>query len=323
LTAVVALLLAACGSSSDDSSGSSNEIRFGDVGSSPTLMPFYVAMYEGFFKKAGLNVSVQKFTGGGSSSVAALATGAVDVAAGGPTNFIGSIAKTAISGKLFAELSGPHYDLLVSKGVTSISQLKGQKIGVSGGFSADEIFLMATLAHYGIKSDQVTFVTAGTPAARLSAISSGTIKGTAETDTQRGVEAQTGTILLKAEDNPVKVPGQTLWATDSFLKNHPDGLKKLLSAITSAIQWLKQPANKAAAVADCKKGVGATEATCEQTLASGIASSQSGGYTWSSTSALDRVGITQAVQVTGQVIPEAKHLTFDDVTDTSIAGTKP
>jgi NitT/TauT family transport system substrate-binding protein len=325
MTATAAL--AACGGSSSGSASNdgkaTTKISFGDLGSSPTMTPFYAAVYEGFFKKAGLDVSVEKFTGGGSSSVAALATGAVDVASGGPTNFIGDIAKKAVSGKMFAQVAGADYDILAAKGVTSISQLKGQKIGVSGGNSADEIYLIAALAHYGIKSGDVTFVTAGTPAERLSAISNGTIKATAEADTQRSVEHSVGSIVLPSQSSPVQVPGQALWASSSFLKNNSATLKKMVRVLVSATTWVSQPANKKAAVADCQKGTGAPASSCAETLAVDSDRAQAGKWTWSSTWAVDPVGITQAIAATSQAVSEAKGLAFADVVDTSITGTQP
>jgi ABC-type nitrate/sulfonate/bicarbonate transport system substrate-binding protein len=327
-TAVLAALtagvsLVACGSSSSGGGTATKKISFGDLGNSPTMTPFYAAQYEGFFKKAGLNVSVEKFTGGGSSSVAALATGAVDVASGGPTNFIGDIAKKAVSGKIFAEVAGADYDILTGKGVSSVSQLKGQKIGVSGGNSADEIYLIAALSHYGIKPADVTFITAGTPAERLSAVSNGTIKATAEADTQRSVEQSVGSVVLKSQDSPVQVPGQTLYATSSFLKNDPAALKQMISVLVSATKWVSRPANKKAAVADCEKGTGATAASCEQTLAASSNPTEAGKWTWSTTWAVDTAGITQAIAATAQAIPEAKGLTATDVVDSSVTGTQP
>ncbi|WP_433887641.1 ABC transporter substrate-binding protein [Streptomyces sp. CA-111067] len=320
--------LAACGSSGSSSASSSGgtsatKITFGDLSPTTTLTPFYAAVYEGFFKKAGLNVSVEKFTGGGSSSVAALATGAVDIASGGPTNFISDIAKKAVTGKIFAEVAGAQYDVLATKGITSVSQLKGKTIGVSGGNSADEIYLMAVLAKYGIKPGDVTFVTSGTLAQRFGAISSGTIKATAELDTQRTVEQQVGTVVLKAEDSPVQVPNVTFWGSDKFRTSHADALKRMISVLVSSATWVSQPANKAAALADCEKGSGATAASCEQTIAVNTNPAQAGKWTWSSTWAVDTAGIAKAIDATAQVIPEAKGLTPAAVVDTSITGTQP
>jgi ABC-type nitrate/sulfonate/bicarbonate transport system substrate-binding protein len=328
LAAVTASVsLAACGSSGTSpgsSSGTSaDKITFGDLSPTTTLTPFYAAMYEGFFKKAGLDVSVEKFTGGGSSSVAALATGAVDVASGGPTNFIGDIAKKAVSGKIFAQAAGAQYDVLAAKGITGVAQLKGKTIGVSGGNSADEIYLMAVLSHYGIKSGDVTFVTAGTLAQRFGAISGGTIKATAELDTQRTVEQQVGSVILKAEDSPVQVPNVTLWASDAALTSHAAALKKMVQVLVSSTKWVSQPANKKAAVADCEKGSGATAASCEQTISVNTDPSRAGKWTWSSTWAVDTAGISKAIDATAQVIPDAKGLAETDVVDTSITGTTP
>ncbi len=326
VTVTAALTLTACGASgtSESSSGTSEgRITFGDLSPTTTLTPFYAAVYEGFFKKAGLDVSVEKFTGGGSSSVAALATGAVDVASGGPTNFIGDIAKKAISGKIFAQAAGAQYDVLAAKNITSLSQLKGKTIGVSGGNSADEIYLMAVLSHYGVNPDDVTFVTAGTLAQRFGAISGGTVKATAELNTQRSVEQQVGTVLLKAEDSAVQVPNVTFWASDASLKSRPAALKKMVSVLVTAAKWAAQPANRKAAVADCQKGSGATAASCEETLTVNTDPARAGKWTWSSTWAVDTDGITKAISATAQVIPDAKGLTSADVVDTALTGTRP
>lgn len=323
-----AVTLAACGSSGTSSGSSSagasaGRITFGDLSPTTTLTPFYAALYEGFFKKAGLDVSVEKFTGGGSSSVAALATGAVDVASGGPTNFIGDIAKKAVSGKIFAQVAGPQYDVLAAKGITGIAQLKGKPIGVSGGNSADEIYLMAVLSHYGVDPGDVTFVTAGTLAQRFGAISGGTIKATAELDTQRTVEQQVGSVLLKAEDSPVQVPNVTFWASDDALSSHAAALRTMVRVLVSAATWVARPANKKAAVADCEKGSGATAASCEETITVNTDPTRAGKWTWSSTWAVDTAGITKAISATAQVIPEARKLTAADVVDTSLTGAQP
>ncbi|BBB01280.1 hypothetical protein RVR_8600 [Actinacidiphila reveromycinica] len=328
LTVTASLGLAACGSSGTSSGSSSggasaDRITFGDLSPTTTLTPFYAAEYEGFFKKAGLDVSVEKFTGGGSSSVAALATGAVDVASGGPTNFIGDIAEKAVSGRIFAQAAGAQYDVLAAKGITSIAQLKGRTIGVSGGNSADEIYLMAVLSHYGVDPDDVTFVTAGTLAQRFGAVSGGTVKATAELNTQRSVEQRVGTVVLKAEDSAVQVPNVTFWASDDALRSRPAALRKLVGVLVSSARWAAQPAHRKAAVADCEKGSGATAESCEETLAVNTDPARAGRWTWSSTWAVDTAGIAKAISATAQVIPDAKGLSVADVVDTSLTGTRP
>jgi len=311
---------AAAGGSAD--SGAVN-ITFGDLSPNSTLTPFYVAVDQGFFKKQGLNVTVQKFSGGGATSVAALATGSVQVASGGPTNFIGDLAKKVISGRLFGMTVDAGYDLVTAKGITSISQLKGKNIGVSGVNSSDYMFLAATLARYGITTSDVTFVTAGTTAERLIALSSGKIDAIADQAAFRPSELAVGNVLLKIEDNPVQLPTVAFYAADSFIKSNPGALKKWIVAMGQAVAWTKQPANEAAVVKDCESGSGSTASQCQQTIAWAKSQSSVDPYTWSSTFGLNTKSLQAAIQAVGLVIPAAKSLTLADVADTTFAGTEP
>ena len=298
-------------------------ISFGDLAPNTALTPFYAAAAQGFFKENGLNVTVETFHGGGSTSVAALASGAVEVASGGPTNFIGDLAKGVIKGKLIGESQDSNYDVVTSKDITNISQLKGKVIGVSGADSADEIFLEATLQQDGISPSQVTFLTVGTLAERLTAMETGRIQATADSASYRQSELAVGNVALKAENNPLKVPTVVFYAAQSFIDSNAAALKRFIHAIAEAAKWVETPANKAAATADCEQGSGATAAECSQQIAYAKTTSLAGQWTWSSTFALDQAGIAEASKATAIAIPQASKLTLASLVDTSIAGTQP
>jgi NitT/TauT family transport system substrate-binding protein len=318
--------IAACSSSGSSSATTTSgsgavSINFGDLSPNSTLTPFYVAVDQGLFKKAGLDVSVQKFSGGGATSVAAIATGAVQIASGGPTNFIGDLAKGVINGKLFGMTVDAGYDLVVSKDITSISQLKGKEIGISGVNSSDDIFLLATLAHYGISANDVTFVTAGTTAERLIALSTGKIQAIADQAATRPAELAVGNVLIKAEDNPVQLPTVAFYADSSFIKSDPAALKTFIKVMIQSAAWSKQSANKSAVVADCEQGSGSTATECEQTIAWAKAQGSDDPYTWSTTFGLDTKSLQTAISAVSLVIPPAKSLTVSGITDPTFAGT--
>lgn len=312
--------VAACGSGD---SGTANRIRFGVVSPNADLTPLYVAADQGFFKKAGLDVKITNFTGGGASSSAALASGAVDIASGGPGSFLGSIAKKAISGKIFAQLVDQSYDVVVSKGITDMSQLKGKAVGVSGINSNDHMYLTAVLAHYGMSAHDVTFLSTGTPSNRYAALSSGKIKATAEPDSQRTASEGVGSILMKATKSPVRAPGQVFYAEGDYFTAHAKTLKTFMSAIYKAVAWAKDPKNEKAAVASCAKGSGSTATVCGQVIKFEADPSRAGKYTWSSTFAVNPSGMQQSIKAAATLIPEAKALTVGKVVDSSITGTKP
>jgi NitT/TauT family transport system substrate-binding protein len=312
---------AACGSSGG--SGGASTIRFGVVSPNADLTPLYVAADQGFFKKAGLNVEITNFTGGGASSSAALASGAVDVASGGPGSFLGSIAKKAISGKIFAQLVDQSYDVVATKGITDMAALKGRSIGVSGINSNDHMYLTAVLAHYGISPHDVTFLNTGTPSNRYAALSSGKIQATAEPDSQRTASEGVGKVLLEATKSPVRAPGQVFYAEGDYLKAHAKTLKTFMSVMYKTVAWVKDPKNQKAAVASCAKGSGTAAKVCAEVIGFSGDPSKAGPYTWSSTFAVNPAGMRQSINAAATLIPEAKSLTVGNVVDSSITGTKP
>lgn len=313
--------VAACGSSGGSSDP--NTIRFGVVSPNADLTPLYAAADQGFFKKAGLDVKITNFTGGGASSSAALASGAVDVASGGPGSFIGSIAKKAISGKIFAQLVDQSYDVVAAKGITDVSQLKGKSIGVSGINSNDHMYLTAVLEHYGMSPHDVTFLSTGTPSNRYAALSSGKIAATAEPDSQRTASEGVGSILVPATKSPVRAPGQVFYAEGSYFKAHAKTLKTFMSVMYKTVAWVKDPKNEKAVVASCTKGSGSAAKVCAEAIKFSGDPSKAGPYTWSSTFAVNPAGMQQSIKAAATLIPEAKSLTVGSVVDSSITGTKP
>jgi hypothetical protein len=62
---------------------------------------------------------------------------------------------------------------------------------------------------------------------------------------------------------------------------------------------------------------------CTSAIAINTDPSASSKYTWSSTYAINTVGIQSALGVVATLVPETRNLAVADVADTSIAGTTP
>jgi hypothetical protein len=231
------------------------------------------------------------------------------------------VAHKVASGKAFAEMVDQGYDVVVSKDITDFAQLKGKTIGQSTPNSADYFFLVATLQHYGIATSDVTFITTGNPLNRLAALSAGAVQATAATNAQRADVAKVGTILLKSGDNPVGFPQVMFVASDDLLKNHKPLLKKFVAVMQQATEWIK--ANPADAAAACAKALNSTPEVCGPAIALNFDRTVSSPYTWSSTYGVNVTGVNSALAVMSTLDETVKSLTFDDVADTSVAGTTP
>ena len=223
-------------------------------------VPINVAIQEGMFKKAGLDVEIQFLNGGTPAAMAAFSAGSVNLLAVSAPEIIPYISRKAVSGKIFAEIFDQGYDVVAVPGITDIKDFKGKILGISGPNSADYVFLVATLQHYGLSLSDVTFITSGGSFNRLAALTKGVIQGTAGLIAQRVEMAKVGTILLKSGDNPVGFPQVMFIANTELLNNHKPLLKNFIAAMLQATQWMK--ANPAEAAAICAKAIASTVEIC-------------------------------------------------------------
>ena len=213
------------------------------------------------------------------------------------------------------------YDVVVTKDVKSIQDLKGKTIGVSAPNAADYIYMVAILEHYGMSRNDVTFISVGTPVNRLAALSQGAVQAIVQGNTLRSESEKSGILLLKSNDSPVQFPNNMFVASDDLVKNHKPLLKKFVAVLHDTLDWMK--ANPDATVAICAKRIGSTPEACAGTIKIISDKSIASKYTWSSTFGINVDGVKSALAVMALVEPETRNLTVDDVADTSIAGTTP
>lgn len=312
-------LVTACGSSPQTGTTSASHvinIRVGLGSGVNDATPFFAAYQEGFFKKAGLNVTYTTLAGGGTAMDAAFAGGQIDVGIGNATQFISDDAKKVISGKLIGEFTDRNYAILGAKGITSVSQLAGKTLGVSTLDNGDQMFLEAVLAAKGIDPSSESYLALGAPSSRLSALSLGKIAATESPVTEIPASFKSDVILSNTQ-SPVSFVSDAIFATSSFL---PDttALHKFISAIDEASEWVR--AHPSAAVKPCELSE-TSAAACASGIQISLDNSESSPYTWSATTALDPVSLTQTLAAIARIVPQAKKLTVADIADTAIAGT--
>jgi ABC-type nitrate/sulfonate/bicarbonate transport system substrate-binding protein len=299
----------------------SRKIVIGQISPGTSQVPLFVAVERGFFTKAGLDVTIQSLSGGTPSAMASFATGDVNMLAGGAFEIIEYVGRKVIAGKIVGELADQNYDVVVAKGISAIEQLKGKTIGISGGNGADQIYLKAVLAKYGVSSDDVAFITSGATANRLTALSTGAIQGIVVSNAVRDMSNKVGVILLKSGDSPVKVPGAVMFASSDLVAKNRETLSKVVAAIAAATRWMRE--NPGLAAKDCAIGTSASVEACAQAIAINLDPAESSPFTWSTTNGVNTESISSALDVMAELVPETKHLTVNDIVDASIAGTTP
>jgi len=260
-----ALLLAACSSSSSPSSSSSSgstatanaaagspvTVRLGFL-SNITHASALVALKEGFFTQALGSAGTLKATAfsSGTQETTAILAGQLDAAYVGPNPAINAWQKsngTAI--KIVSGAATGGASVVVKKGITSPSQLKGQTLATPSLGNTQDVALRYWLKQNGLATTSTgggdAFIKPTTPnSAAVLEFKSGQIAGGSEPapyDVQ--MVSDGGTVLFSE-------PGVTtlLVVTQSFLSAHPAVVADLVKAQIKANDFIKS--NPAAAQAD-------------------------------------------------------------------------
>ena len=265
-----ALLLAGCSSSSSSSASSgSSSSSGGSAASAPVTVTLgfltnithasaLVGLKEGFFTKDLGSAGTLKPTAfsTGTQETTALLAGQLDVAYVGPNPAINAWQKSTGSAiKIISGAATGGASVVVKKGITSVSQLKGKTLATPSLGNTQDVAV-----RYWLKQNGVTTTTTGggdafikptTPnSAAVLEFKSGQIAGGSEPAPYDIEMVQDGGTVLLSE------PGVTtlLVVAQSFLSAHPAVVADLLKAQVQANDFIKS--NPTAAQADANAELG-------------------------------------------------------------------
>jgi len=153
-------------------------VYIGLVSITPSNAPVIAAADGGYFKKQGLDGKPLVMSGSTTALAAMLSgdVGFINVAGSGLINaYLGGRDAVMVSGLVnFAP-----YDLIVAKGINTIEDLKGKKVGIARFGGSADFLARYGLEKHGIKPGRdVTILQTGGNAERLSAVSQGAIQAT-------------------------------------------------------------------------------------------------------------------------------------------------
>jgi ABC-type nitrate/sulfonate/bicarbonate transport system substrate-binding protein len=251
LTAVLAALaiapFAACGSSSEPgSSGSGSGNAELTVGVQTKILQTYypqLAQELGYFKQEGLNVKIVE-TQSPANTIQALIGGSLDLYLGGP-EALPAAAKGADVRFIAAGSNRSIWDIVATKDVHALGDLKGKTFGVSATTSISTITARQALARNGVNPDDVKYVVAGGTGARFTALQNGRVQAAALGIPVNYKAAESGLNDLGATDTALGAPpvtGVVLTVSKRWADGHRDKLQRFLRAYQHVIDALYDPA---------------------------------------------------------------------------------
>src|SRR5437868_13480577 len=209
----------------------------------------WYAFEKGIFTDNGLTVDLQSINGGAQTSAALLA-GSVQIA-----QFGGAEALSANAGGadlvVEANLAPVYpYKLYAAKGITSITGLKGKKVGVSNAGGSSDIATRAALKSAGLDPDKdVNIVPVGSHANRTAALLAGSIDAGVDDPPEDLELVKAGlTVLVDLPDQKLPAANTGVIMSRAFLTANKDTVQAYGDSFTLARAKMKNDKAGATAV---------------------------------------------------------------------------
>jgi len=225
------------------------KLRIG-VHSSVMGAPDVIAIRQGYFKQAGLDVEPRKFFLGKEGRDAMIA-GAIDINATAPTPFLIGLDKgvpyttVAVNSMICA---ATHIVALKSSDLNSVSQLRGKKIGLPKGTITEYVFLTRAAPSYGLKPGDFQVANIPDPKDMTPSLIAKAIDMASLGEPFSAIGEQDGTIRIIEDYCKYDPLPFMLTATNKVIKENPDAVVAYLRGWLRAIKFLKEEPQKAAAV---------------------------------------------------------------------------
>jgi len=221
-----------------------------------------VARDKGYFKEAGLDVNVSYFPSGG-DLMAAIVGGSAAIGAAGSTPVTTLRARPypiRIVSQI-SDISGAQ-QIIVKTAVKTPEDLQGKKIAIMRGTSSETLF-DSFAQTYGLDPAKVTLVNMA-PAEMLASFSRGDVEAISVWEPNATRARKFGGKMLVSGTKSA-IPGKTgdrrivgdhsvLFATETFIRDQPNQVKAVLTALARADDFIR--ANKTEATAILSKEFG-------------------------------------------------------------------
>jgi ABC-type nitrate/sulfonate/bicarbonate transport system substrate-binding protein len=240
MLAMTAMTVASCGGSSGG--GGSQTMTVGVQ--TKVLQTYYPQLAEklGYFKKEGLKVNVIE-SQSPAAAIQGLLGGSLNVYLGGP-EALPAAAKGADVRLIAASSNRSIFDIVTSKDIQSIAQLKGKTFGVSETTSISTATSKQALRKNGVNPDDLKYVVAGGSGNRFTALQSNRIDAAPLGTPLNYQAASIGLNDLGSTDTTLGAPPiATVMFTvgKRWADSHKDTLQRFLRAYQQVVDALHDP----------------------------------------------------------------------------------
>ncbi|MGH8889821.1 MAG: ABC transporter substrate-binding protein [Acidothermaceae bacterium] len=219
------------------------------IQSSPNTNKVVETHAVGILKAEGVNASVKWNASSTNIAVTQLLSGDIDAWAAGPSGGVGAAA-AGVAIKDFALLQPRQdYVMLAKKGINTIQDLKGKKIGVQDTTGNNYVQALLVLQQANLTVKDVTIVQSGAQSVRLAALVAGRVDSTMLSHSaQIKLGPQGYVTVFDFTKQASNLYDDNAFATTAWLAKNGDVATAFNEAILQSFQWFDDPANADAVV---------------------------------------------------------------------------
>ena len=231
-------------------------VRIGTAAPAFTFSPIEIGIDAGIYQRLGLDVQKLEFSGAAKLNQGIMAD-AADLGATGSTDFAFQV-KGAPSKTIGAIVNLPiNMGIAVANNIASVDDLKGKKFGVTNTGTLTYWLALELARSKGWGKDGITAVpVGGVLATQIASLVTGQVDALVS-DVAVGLtlaEQKRGRVLITAQDYAPNFMVNSLLASDAFISQHPDVLKRFLKGWYETVTYLLAHRAEAVVVADVGHG---------------------------------------------------------------------
>jgi NitT/TauT family transport system substrate-binding protein len=215
-------------------------------------LPLTIAEQLGYFKEAGLDVTIVDFAGG-SRALQAVVGGSADVVSGAFEHTLNMQFKGQPMRAFVLQGAAPQIVLGTNPktmpNYKTVADLKGKKIGVTAPGSSTNVLANFVLAKAGLKPSDVSFVGVGAGSGAVAAMRAGQIDAMSNLDPVITLLQRSGDLNVITDTRIMSqaekvfggpMPAGCLYCPQTFLDKNPNTAQALTNAMVRANKWIQQ-----------------------------------------------------------------------------------
>jgi len=239
------------------------KIAISFAGINPRQTPLWIAEEQNFFAKHGVDADVV-YIRTGPIQVAAVSTGATQVAYAGAASILGAVGNGTELRAIASFTNKLTYTLIARPDIKKPEDLRGKRLGVQAIGGSVWMGAVLGLEHLGLdaRRDNINILSIGDQTVAAQALETGTIDATPLDGVfSRRLKQKGFSVIAELSESKIPYVSNIIVGTRARFQQQPELSENLLKALIESLAFILAPANKPAVVGTIMRRLKITDTT--------------------------------------------------------------